>query len=259
MTFDEILTQVITTLQRQGRVSYGALKRRFDLDDTYLQDVKDELIGAQRIAVDENEKILVWMGPPENTEPEKMSAAFRVSNSWSSQSLAPTPQYSDVARLTLPAPCPEEERGQLVGREEDLRLLLKRWEQVQEGHGQVVLLSGEAGIGKSRLVREFRRSLVAKEVLPFVIRCSASHQRSAFSPVIDLFQRAFRLTPEDSPQDKLNKVERALAIAQFADALPLVAAFLGLPPAPAVLTALPPQKLREQTIQIDCADVVSDS
>src|SRR6266850_3694435 len=62
MTFDEILTQVVDLLQRQGRVSYGALKRRFALDDDYLQDLKDELIDAQRVALDEDEKVLVWVG-----------------------------------------------------------------------------------------------------------------------------------------------------------------------------------------------------
>jgi len=62
MTFDELLEQVIDLLQRQGRVSYGALKRRFALDDNYLQDLKDELIDAQRLAVDEDGKVLVWTG-----------------------------------------------------------------------------------------------------------------------------------------------------------------------------------------------------
>src|SRR2546426_2488943 len=62
MTFDEILTQVVELLQRQGRVSYGALKRRFALDDDYLQDLKDELITAQRVATDEDGKVLVWVG-----------------------------------------------------------------------------------------------------------------------------------------------------------------------------------------------------
>src|SRR6266849_7033975 len=62
MTFDEILTQVIDLLQRQGRVSYGSLKRRFALDNDYLQDLKDELIDAQRLAVDEDGKVLVWTG-----------------------------------------------------------------------------------------------------------------------------------------------------------------------------------------------------
>ena len=59
MTFDELLTQVLDLLQRQGRVSYGALKRRFDLDDAYLEDLKTEIIEAQRLAVDEQGRILV--------------------------------------------------------------------------------------------------------------------------------------------------------------------------------------------------------
>src|SRR5947208_16796556 len=62
MTFDELLTQVLDLLQRQGRVSYGALKRRFDLDDAYLEDLKTEIIEAQRLAVDEQDRILVWTG-----------------------------------------------------------------------------------------------------------------------------------------------------------------------------------------------------
>jgi len=62
MTFDELLAQVVELLQRQGRVSYGALKRRFALDDAYLQDLKDELIDAQRVALDEDGKVLVWVG-----------------------------------------------------------------------------------------------------------------------------------------------------------------------------------------------------
>src|SRR5512145_2131617 len=61
MTFDEILAQTIILLRQQGRVSYGALKRRFALDEAYLQDLKDELIDAQRVAIDEGGKILVWI------------------------------------------------------------------------------------------------------------------------------------------------------------------------------------------------------
>jgi hypothetical protein len=49
MTFDDILAQIIDILQRQGRISYGAIKRRYDLDDAYLEDLKDELIHAQRL------------------------------------------------------------------------------------------------------------------------------------------------------------------------------------------------------------------
>jgi tetratricopeptide (TPR) repeat protein len=67
MTLDDILVQVVTLLQRQGRVSYQALKRRFDLDDDYLEDLKAELIDAQQLAVDEDSKVLVWSEGPATT------------------------------------------------------------------------------------------------------------------------------------------------------------------------------------------------
>jgi hypothetical protein len=60
----ELLAQVIALLQRQGRVSYGALKRRFHLDDDYLENLKVELIEAQSLAADEQDRILVWLGSP---------------------------------------------------------------------------------------------------------------------------------------------------------------------------------------------------
>ncbi|HEY7493872.1 MAG TPA: hypothetical protein VIH59_22550, partial [Candidatus Tectomicrobia bacterium] len=60
MTFDEILTQVLDLLQRDGRVSYRALKRRFDLDEEYLEDLKAEIIQAKKLAVDEDGAVLVW-------------------------------------------------------------------------------------------------------------------------------------------------------------------------------------------------------
>ena len=67
MTFDDVLEQVIQLLQRQGRVSYRALKRRFALDDDYLEDLKEELIQAQRVATDEDGRILVWAGNARTT------------------------------------------------------------------------------------------------------------------------------------------------------------------------------------------------
>src|SRR5262245_18336502 len=62
MTFDEILAQILELLQREKRVSYRALKRRFDLDDDYLEDIKDEIIKAKRLATDEEGSVLVWTG-----------------------------------------------------------------------------------------------------------------------------------------------------------------------------------------------------
>src|SRR5215510_10282599 len=62
MTFDEVLAQVRELLEREGRVSYRALRRRFALDDDYLEDLKDELIKAKRLAKDEEGAVLVWVG-----------------------------------------------------------------------------------------------------------------------------------------------------------------------------------------------------
>src|SRR5215813_14929662 len=69
MTFDEVLAQVLALLQREKRVSYRALKRRFDLDDNYLEDVKDELIYAKKLAMDEDNRVLVWKGDQVTSPP----------------------------------------------------------------------------------------------------------------------------------------------------------------------------------------------
>src|SRR5215475_6985373 len=65
MTFDDVLAQILDILRQQGRVSYAALKRRFALDDAYLDDLKTELIDAQRLALDEAGRVLVWRGGPD--------------------------------------------------------------------------------------------------------------------------------------------------------------------------------------------------
>ena len=62
MTFAELLVQVRELLQSKGRVSYRALKLQFNLDDDYLEGLKDELIEAERVAADEGGKVLVWVG-----------------------------------------------------------------------------------------------------------------------------------------------------------------------------------------------------
>jgi hypothetical protein len=62
MTFEEILDQAIAMLQRRGRLTYGTLKRQFQLDDAALEDLKNELIEGQRLAVDERGNVLVWTG-----------------------------------------------------------------------------------------------------------------------------------------------------------------------------------------------------
>jgi hypothetical protein len=62
MDFYEVVGQVLALLQRQGRVSYRALKRQFGVDEAYIEDLKEEIIHAQRLAVDEDNRVLVWIG-----------------------------------------------------------------------------------------------------------------------------------------------------------------------------------------------------
>ena len=87
----------------------------------------------------------------------------------------------------------------LVGREEELGLLRRRWEQAKAGAGQVVLLSGEPGIGKSRLVQELKEQLSAEGATRIEFRCSPYHQNSAFYPIIDHLQRLLQFAREDTP------------------------------------------------------------
>ena len=68
MDFYEVLGQVLALLQRQGRVSYRALKRQFGVDDAYIEDLKEEIIHAQRLAVDEDNRVLVWTGEAETAQ-----------------------------------------------------------------------------------------------------------------------------------------------------------------------------------------------
>src|SRR5919109_5413606 len=75
MTFEEILDQAIAMLQRRGRLTYSTLKRQFQLDDAYLEDVKNELIEGQGLAVDEAGRVLVWTGAPAAPEPDAQRRA----------------------------------------------------------------------------------------------------------------------------------------------------------------------------------------
>jgi len=445
-TFDEILTQVLDLLQREGRVSYRALKRRFELDDDYLEDLKAELIDAKHLAVDEDGKVLVWVGEETKEETEKrrigeserkevkdfglrtsdsgLTAAERrqltvmfcdlvgsttlsaqldpeewraivrdyqaacaevihrfdgyiaqylgdglliyfgypraheddaqraaragleivgtlheqsigataplrhretgAQSQWSPLqirigihtglvvvgevgegtkrdqiALGDTPNiaarlqglaepdtivisaatYHLVAGLLdcqdlgfhtvkgLAAPVQvyrvvgeSEVRSRLdvavtagltplVGREEEIGLLLRRWEQVKASEGQVVLLNGEAGIGKSRIVQVLKERVTKENHTWLEARCSPYHQNSAFYPVIDLLQRMLQFGREDSAEEKLSKLEKALSLAGFdpQEMVPFFAALLSLSAPRFPLPELTPQKQREKT------------
>jgi class 3 adenylate cyclase/predicted ATPase/energy-coupling factor transporter ATP-binding protein EcfA2 len=449
MTFEEILDQAIAMLQRRGRLTYGALKRQFQLDDAYLDDVKAELIEGQRVAVDEDGRVLVWtsgtavspttttqapqpapLGPPLVTadvqpaqglplpavpqsanaerrqltvmfcdlvdstalsgqlDPEDlrevvrayqhvcaevitrfdghiaqllgdgllvyfgyphvheddtqravrtglgMLAAMEELNSrlrrdkgiqlalrlgihtglvvvgamggpgrQDQLALGETPNIAariqglaapntlmisqatyrliqgyfecqDVGAQTLRGVSEPvhvyrvlQESGArgrldvavtrgltpLVGREQEVGLLVERWAQVKAGHGHVVLLTGDAGIGKSRLVQMLKEHVAHEPHRRWECRSSEYYQNTALFPLTDLFQRLLQFHAEDTPDEKLGKLEHALSqysipvdesVQLFAPLLSLALPEQHYPP-----PHLSPQRQRQKTLE----------
>jgi class 3 adenylate cyclase/predicted ATPase len=437
MDFYAVLEQVIALLQQEGRTSYRALKRQFGLDDDYIEDLKEELIEARRLAVDEHGRVLVWTGersatpaPPATTPPTLQP----VTQAAPSPPGAPAPPDAERRQLTVlfcdlvdstvlaSQRDPEElrevvrayqetcarvvarfaghiaqylgdgllvyfgyplaheddaqravraglgmlealeqlntrltqERGvqlavrlgvhtglvvvgdvgggtrqeqlalgdtpniaarlqglaapdtvvvsaatfrlvrgyftaqelgahslkgirapvhvyrmlgesaaqsrldiaastgftSLVGRESDVGLLLERWAHSQDGQGQVVLLRGDAGIGKSRLVEVLREHVRSQGATCLVFRCSPYHQQSALYPVIDHLQRFLRWDSTDAPEARLAALEQALRTSRLSpeEVTPLFAALLSLPhPTHYPPLNLSPQRQRQRT------------
>jgi class 3 adenylate cyclase/predicted ATPase len=440
MEFADILEQTIALLQHQGRISYGALKRRFGLDDTYLDDLKIELIEAQQLARDEHGRILVWVGqsapasPPvmeparspaptvsqgefphderrsleaerrqltvlfcdlvDSTalagqlDPEDLREVIRAyqaacavviepleghiaqylgdgllvyfgypqaheddaqravragldmvtamqalnihlvqrygvrvavrigihtgvvvvgemggGNRQEQLALGDTPNmaarlqglaapdtvvlsaatfrlvqgyftYQDLGAHVLKgvaAPMPVYrilgESGvqsrleavvpsrltPLVGREEEVALLQQRWAQARVGQGQVVLLSGEAGIGKSRLVQVLKDHVSHEPHARIEWRGSSYHQQSALYPVIAHLHRLLQWREDGTPQEKLHTLETTLAASGLAlpEVVPLLAALLSLAlPEHYPALTLTPQRQRQKTLEV---------
>jgi len=99
----------------------------------------------------------------------------------------------------------------LVGREEEIELLMRRWARAKSSEGQVVLLSGEAGIGKSRLTAALLENLAAEPYTRLRYFCSPQHTDSAFFPIIGQLERAAGFTRDDTPQIKSDKLDTLLA------------------------------------------------
>lgn len=118
----------------------------------------------------------------------------------------------------------------LVGREEESELLLRRWAKARLGEGQVVLLSGEAGIGKSRLTAAVLECLAAELHTRLRYFCSAQHTDSALYPIVGQMERAAGLSHDDTPEMKLDKVNSVLAqTSTSAQDSALLAEMLSLP------------------------------
>jgi len=140
----------------------------------------------------------------------------------------------------------------LIGREEEFELLLRRWARAKRGEGRVVLITGEAGIGKSRLTLALQERLAAEAHTRLIYHGSPYHQDSAFYPVISQLIRAAGIEREDSADQKLAKLETVLAptAENLEEAVSLLAPLLSIPLgsryAPLDLT---PQRRKDRTFR----------
>ena len=421
MTFEEILDQAIAMLQRRGRVTYRTLRLQFQLDEEQLEALKEALIDAERLAVDEEGRVLVWMGgaeispsppPPSTPEAERRQLTVMfcdlVESTKLSSQLDPE-EYREVVRAyqsacteviqhydghiaqllgdgllvyfgypqaheddaqravrtglgilhalgalnqRLPQAkglqlslrmgihtglvvvgemggagrqeqlalgevpnlaarlqglaasntvvisdatsrlvqgyfacqdlgaqtlrgvaepvqvyCVLQESGArgrldvaltrgltpLVGREQEVGLLVERWEQVKAGQGQVVLLTGEAGIGKSRLVHMLKDHVADEPSIRWECRNAEYYQNTALFPLVDLFQRIWRFEAQETPEEKFGKLEHALSQYRvpLEESVQLFAPLLSVPipenPYPPL--TLSPQRQRQKTLE----------
>jgi tetratricopeptide (TPR) repeat protein len=148
----------------------------------------------------------------------------------------------------------------LVGREEEVGLLLRNWLEAREGEGRVVLIGGVAGIGKSRLTEALHERLLGEKRTVLRYQCSPFHANSALHPIIGHLEHALALTREDTPSEKLQKLEALLApvhdAAQLAKVAPLFADLLSLPADRYPPLNLSPQKRKELLLEALVGQVV---
>ncbi|MDJ0870344.1 MAG: AAA family ATPase [Gammaproteobacteria bacterium] len=145
----------------------------------------------------------------------------------------PVPLYRVLdrgERRSGPAGLPTKNPPRLIGREPELARLLALWQQVAQGEGQAVMLSGDPGIGKSHLVRALERQLGQEGHRTQTFRCSAYHQHSAMHPVMEGLHRQFRIARDDSAEAKLRELEDGVRghAGQADGLLPLLASLLSV-------------------------------
>jgi class 3 adenylate cyclase len=137
----------------------------------------------------------------------------------------------------------------MIGREQELALVLERWRQARDGEGQAVLLVGEAGIGKSRLVRAVLDAVAGEEHTALRYQCSPHHTGTALWPVVRQLTSATDLGPADDDAARLDKLEALLRQGDVAEAVPLIAGLLGIDAGDRYPVAdLTPQQRRYRTL-----------
>lgn len=140
-----------------------------------------------------------------------------------------------------------------VGRNEELDVMVAAWQQARSGHGRAVLITGEAGIGKSRLVRVFRESIAEDSSAQKDAYCSPYFGSTALYPIIELIRSELGLAREDSNPERLRKLRRYLGEMNRdrGEAVPLLASTLSIPPDAGYMPLnLSPQAQRQKTLEV---------
>ncbi len=142
----------------------------------------------------------------------------------------------------------------LVGRESERVMLVERWQRAKDGHGQVMLLSGEAGIGKSRLVQVLKDLIADETHTRLECRSSPYHQNTSLYPMIDLLQRTFRWQGLSTREEKVEALEQVLGPSHLslAETVPLLAALLSqsVPEDRYPPLELSPHRQRQKTLEL---------
>jgi predicted ATPase len=151
----------------------------------------------------------------------------------------------------------------LVGRESEVTLLQDRWAQAKSGQGQVVLLTGDAGIGKSRLVQMLKDHVADEPHIRWECRSVEYSQNTVLFPLTDLFQRILRFEAHETPEEKIGKLEQALSQYRLPveETVPLLAPILSLalPENRYPLLNLSPQRQRQKTLETIVAILLEQS
>ncbi|WP_089721108.1 ATP-binding protein [Candidatus Entotheonella palauensis] len=145
----------------------------------------------------------------------------------------------------------------MVSRESEIALLVERWQQTITGMGQVVVVSGEAGIGKSRLVKTLKEQIIDRTDIRWECRSSPYYQNTTLYPLMDLLQRTSGFTDHDRVEKKLEKLEQTLGQYRFPleETIPLFASFfsLALSEERYPTLNLTPQQQRQKTLEMTLA------
>ncbi len=140
----------------------------------------------------------------------------------------------------------------LVGRSEEADLLRRRWASVEQGTGSVVFISGEAGIGKSRLLKSLRREIVNDDITRLQFQCSNFHRGTAFAPVIGYFEHVAGFAHDDNPERRLSKFKSALG----ENPNEIIASLLRLKNARTMSDIEPDPELRRERVLVELMEMV---